>query len=165
MMADKSIKILILLGSNIEKEKNLPRAVQRLQSYTTLHIQAVSSTYESAALNAAQEKDNTLPTFHNAALLAKTSLEPLAIRTLLRQIERELGRVRTADKFAPRPIDLDLVCYGQAILTAEEAGSEIPDPDILSCAHVAIPLAEIAPDWVHPQTGQLMQEIAEGMTG
>jgi len=96
--------------------------------------------------------------------LAETSLEPLAIRAILRQIEAELGRVRTADKFAPRPIDLDLVCYGQAILTAEEAGSEIPDPDILSCVHVAVPLAEIVPNWVHPQTGQLIREIAGKMT-
>ncbi len=69
-----------------------------------------------------------------------------------------MGRVRTADKFAPRPIDLDIAFYGDRVL--EVAGKVIPDPDVLRFAHVAAPLADVAGDWIHPQTGQTLAEIA-----
>jgi len=154
-------KVFILLGSNIDKEKNIPQAIQALHSQPDLMVSAVSPFYQFAALNSAGEQDETLPAFHNAAVFVETTLAPLALRATLRQIEADLGRVRTVDKFAPRPIDLDIIYYGQSILTAEEAGSRIPDPDSLSHAHIAIPLADIAPDWQHPETGQPLREIAE----
>jgi len=153
-------EVIILLGSNIDKEKNIPQTVTVLHNHSDLVVCAVSAIYESMALNSAGEEDATLPAFHNAAVLVETTLEPVAVRAVLRQIEAELGRVRTDDKFAPRPIDLDIIFYGQSILTAEEAGSPIPDPDSLSHAHIAIPVAEIAPDWQHPETGLSLQKIA-----
>ena len=98
-------------------------------------------------------------------MLADTTLAPQQLRQLLRQIEAELGRVRSPDKFAPRPIDLDLAFYGDTVQTASAGdGQQLPDPDVLRFAHVAMPLAAVAPDWVHPLTGTTLASIAATFT-
>ena len=100
------------------------------------------------------------PAFVNAAVLLRTALPPDRVKTeLLRPIEAALGRVRTADRFAPRPIDLDLVAYGEEVLRSE--GLEVPDPDLLRHAHVALPASEVAPEWRHPETGEPLNAIAD----
>lgn len=73
-----------------------------------------------------------------------------------------MGRVRSEDKYAPRPIDLDIVLFENYI--GEIAGSAIPDPDLLRFAHVAVPCAEAAPDWIHPLTGQTLATIGQQAT-
>ncbi len=80
------------------------------------------------------------------------------LRSVLRDIEASLGRVRTADKFAPRPIDLDIALFGQLVVDLE--GSPIPDPDLAPLPHVALPLADIAPEWILPATGETLAQIA-----
>jgi 7,8-dihydro-6-hydroxymethylpterin-pyrophosphokinase len=73
-------------------------------------------------------------------------------------IEQRLGRVSQANKNAPRPIDLDITLFNREIM---ELGSRhIPDPEIIERPFVAIPLAEIAPDYTHPELGQTLSEIA-----
>ena len=93
------------------------------------------------------------PPFFNAAALIETDLAPGALKEALLAIEDSLGRVRTADKYAPRPIDLDIALYGQHILGLN--GRHIPDPDL--------PLADVAPDWLHPELGLTLAEIARGL--
>jgi 7,8-dihydro-6-hydroxymethylpterin-pyrophosphokinase len=84
----------------------------------------------------------------------------------LLRIERRLGRKRTADKFAPRPIDLDIVLYGEHVLglVIEHSDGQtemiIPARDTLMHAYVALPLADLAPDFVHPLTGETLGQIA-----
>jgi 2-amino-4-hydroxy-6-hydroxymethyldihydropteridine diphosphokinase len=101
------------------------------------------------------------PAFLNAAVELETELPPLALKfEVLRVVEAELGRVRTGDRNEPRTIDLDLALYHQQIVNEPGDGLVLPDPDILGCAHVAVPLAELVPEVPHPVTGEPMGEIA-----
>lgn len=149
---------LILLGSNVEREYNMPAALKRLANHPDLRVTAVSSLYESAAIGGTMDA----PVFTNAAVAVETYLPPIALRQLLRQLEAALGRVRTADKFAPRPIDLDIVMYDDLVMTIE--GSQIPEPEIERRAYIAVPLSEVAPHWMHPQTGQTLHSMAQALS-
>lgn len=151
------MQVLITLGSNINREQNVVEALARLEQQPDLEILAVSPVYVTQAVGA-DGKAAAQPAFSNAAICAETELDPFTLRSKLRALEAAMGRVRTADKFAPRPIDLDIAFYGDHVL--EVAGKVIPDPDVLRFAHVAAPLADIAGDWIHPQTGQTLAEIA-----
>ncbi|NJN82457.1 MAG: 2-amino-4-hydroxy-6-hydroxymethyldihydropteridine diphosphokinase [Caldilineaceae bacterium] len=93
--------------------------------------------------------------------MVETNLTAGELRQVLRSVEAGLGRVRSADKFAPRTIDLDITLFGQEILNLD--GSQIPDVDIVRYAHVATPIAELCPLWRHPQTGQTLSQIAENL--
>lgn len=145
---------LVVLGSNIERQQNLPAALERLRSHTAWLVTEVSSIYESAAVGGSGPQ----PVFWNAAVCLETHLTAAALRSELRRMESEMGRHRSADKFAPRPIDLDIALFNDCELNIE--GSPIPDPDIERQAHVAAPLAEIAPNRVHPSNGLRLSEIA-----
>jgi GTP cyclohydrolase I len=155
------IPVLIVLGSNIDPERNLAQAVAMLGRQPGIRLKAASSIYKSEAVGARTPQAAYL----NAAVLIDTSLEPHALKTVLRGIEAALGRVRTEDKYAPRPIDLDIALYGQQTLDLD--GSPIPDPGILRHPHIAVPLAEVAPDWVYPGKGgggRTLQQIAGGLS-
>lgn len=156
--------IIIALGSNIEPERHLPEAVQMLAAY--VHIRAASRVYESAPIDASGNADTTQSPFLNAALWIETQLRPSVLKyDVLRQIEASLGRVRTEDKFAPRPIDLDLVLYGSLIIERPDPYLRLPDPDTLTRAHIALPLADLAPDFVHPLSGVSLATIAARFAG
>lgn len=152
------VQALITLGSNIDKEVNIPAALRQMDAQSSMVLVAVSDVFETPAVNNDGEFSDQ-EAFHNAAVLIKTALPTVDLRSVLRTIEVELGRVRTADKFAARPIDLDIALYGDAVLNLE--GSHIPDPDILRYPHVAVPLANVAPDWIHPITGDTLRQIAQ----
>lgn len=155
------MEILITLGSNIDRERNIQRALAELERHPRLRVLAVSPVYVTPALGA-DGQPSAQADFANAAVRAETDLEPAALRQVLRAIESAMGRVRTEDKFAPRPIDLDLAFYGREVI--ETGGRPLPDPDVLRFAHVAVPLADVAGEWVHPQTGQTLAEIAAALT-
>lgn len=115
-------------------------------------LTAVSHVYENPAIGGDPQAN-----FLNAAALIQVELSPSTIRDALREMEADLGRVRTEDKYAPRTIDLDLALLG----TRVEHDPPLPDPEIARLAHLAIPLAELAPDFVHPVLGQTLRAIAE----
>lgn len=131
-MDEKTHQVYLSLGSNIEPEQNLARAVQLLRQ--KVHILSISHAWQSHAVG------SDGPDFLNACVLLVT---PLRLQELKEQvihpIERALGRKRTADKFAPRPIDIDILFY-----------DEEPFGDFLHHAFVIVPLAEIAPALRHP---------------
>lgn len=141
----------IFIGSNIEREKNYLEALTRLRALGNLV--AVSRVYETPALGA-----NDAPSFFNGAVWLKTALAPHALRNELRAVEHALGRVRTADKFAPRPIDLDLVLYGE--VTLDDGEWKLPDPDIFERGFMARALAQLNPDYVIPPDGPTLAELA-----
>lgn len=151
------MQVLITLGSNIDREWNVHEALRQLERQPALRILAVSPVYVTSAVGPDGEF-TAQPAFSNAAICAETELDPFTLRGHLRALEAAMGRVRTPDKFAPRPIDLDIAFYGDQVV--EVAGKTIPDADVLRFAHVAVPLADVAGDWVHPQTGQTLAEIA-----
>jgi 2-amino-4-hydroxy-6-hydroxymethyldihydropteridine diphosphokinase len=144
-------RAFISLGSNITPEKYLPLAIQQLHSLG--EILGTSCVYQNPPVGRPEQAD-----FLNAAALVETTLSAIEIRNHLRKVEANLGRVRTEDKFAARTIDLDLCLLGDMILDRPEI--TLPDPDLLSRGHLAIPIAELAPDFRHPLTGETLEQIA-----
>jgi dihydroneopterin aldolase/2-amino-4-hydroxy-6-hydroxymethyldihydropteridine diphosphokinase len=145
-------RAFISLGANIAPERNLPAAVRRLAA--RCRLLAVSPVYETAPVGKTDQ-----PNFMNAAALIETELTAAALKSqVLQAIEQELERVRTADKNAPRTIDLDIALFNDEVLHI--GPRHIPDPDILRFVHVAQPLADLAPQQRHPETGQTLREIA-----
>ncbi|NIO41738.1 MAG: 2-amino-4-hydroxy-6-hydroxymethyldihydropteridine diphosphokinase [Burkholderiales bacterium] len=140
------------LGSNIEPERNLPAAVSQLAQFG--RVRAVSSVWETLPVGLSDQ-----PNFLNAAVLIETHLSARALREeAIAAIEAALGRVRTENKNAPRTIDIDIMLFNHDIIQLERR--RIPDPEVLERPFVAIPLADIAPDYVHPETGQTLKDIA-----
>lgn len=144
-------RTFISVGSNIEPEKNLPLGIKSLGRLG--NVVAVSGVYQNPPVGSRDQPD-----FLNAAILLLTSSQALALRGQLRAIEAELGRFRTEDKFAPRTLDLDLCLFENLIIQTPEIS--IPDPDILQRAHLAVPLADLDPEFRHPLTGETLESIA-----
>lgn len=143
------------LGSNIDKERNLARAMKLLAE--RVRVASVSSVYESEPVGTAPQES-----FLNAVAMVETALSPDDLKIqILAPIEREMGRLRTADPYGPRTIDLDIVLFnGEVIRTPLQI---IPDPEIGLRPHLAVPLAELAPEHVHPETGETIREIAASL--
>ncbi|HRW47351.1 MAG TPA: 2-amino-4-hydroxy-6-hydroxymethyldihydropteridine diphosphokinase [Caldilinea sp.] len=151
------MEVLIALGSNIDRERNMAAAIDRLRAHPQMELVAVSPIYTTAAIGS-DGAESGQPIFANAAARIATALPAAKLRHELRAMEAALGRVRTADKFAPRPIDLDIIFYGAEVLELD--GHHIPDRDVVRFAHIALPAADIAGDWIHPETGQTLATIA-----
>jgi len=92
-------------------------------------------------------------------VLLEVDIAPEELRTELHKIETDLGRVRTRDKYAPRIIDLDLSLFGDQVLSGSDY--QIPDPELTRLAHLAIPLAELAPEFRHPSLDETLRQIAD----
>ena len=148
-------EVYLSLGSNLDPERNLVRAIELLRERCT--ILAVSSAYRTAP-----QGDPDQPDFLNLALKLTTSQLPLAFKkAVVDSIEQQLKRVRDPDnKNAPRTIDLDIALWNTDVFDYGHKPWHIPDPDILRFAHVTVPLAEIAPDYIHPETGETLAQIA-----
>lgn len=148
-------RVFLSLGSNIEPEANLRACLGVLRQKCT--VLAVSPVYETAPVGYSQQPD-----FLNAAVLLETPLSPEAFRAqVILPIERALGRVRDPhNKNAPRTIDLDIALWDGDSFDFGEKPWHVPDPDITRYIHVARPLADLAPDYVHPEDGRTLAEIA-----
>lgn len=141
------------LGSNIDKEHNMRTCVRSLAQHGKLL--AVSAAYETAPIGNVDD-----PVFLNAAVLLETPLTAADLKAhVLRPLEEQLGRKRSSDPNAPRPIDVDISLFGDAVFDLGKR--HIPDPEILLYPHIAVPLADIAPDYRHPETGDTLAEIAQ----
>lgn len=117
---------------------------------------AASPIYRTAPIG-----DETAPTFWNAAVLVEAAGSPFDFKeSVLRPIEAELGRARGSDRNAPRTIDLDLVLFGDRVVADPEGGLTLPDPDIVRRAHLALPLADLAPDLPLPGDGRTLAAVA-----
>lgn len=138
------------MGSNIDPERYLPRALERLS--TLGRLVGVSSAYQNPAVGSMPQPD-----YLNAAALLEVELSSDELRSELRKIEAALGRARTEDRYAPRTIDLDLVWMEERI----ERSPPLPDPEIGERPHLAIPLAELIPDLQHPVTGESLRSMAD----
>ncbi|MBF0402118.1 MAG: 2-amino-4-hydroxy-6-hydroxymethyldihydropteridine diphosphokinase [Magnetococcales bacterium] len=149
--------VLIAFGSNIDPLPNLHRGLLRL--HQEVGISAVSTVYRTAALPDPERGGSAAaPDFLNGAVRLESQQDPFALQRLLRTIEAELQRVRTAWRYAPRTLDLDIALMGESLLQSEQL--VLPDPDILQRPFLAIPLAELAPDLLHPLEGCSLSEIA-----
>lgn len=146
--------VLVSCGSNVDSERNLEAAVELLAR--VCEIGSVSRVFATRGVGA-----TPMPEFRNAALELKTDLSPGRLKySVLRDVEARLGRRRTRDASAPRTIDLDISLFGDQAFESEPLGLWIPDPEIETHLHVAVPLADIAPERRHPVSGDSLGEIA-----
>ena len=150
--------VVIALGSNIEKEVNLPLAVQLLREMCT--VTAVSPVYETVPVGLL-----TQPNFLNTAVSIQTELSATEIKQgPIHTIETKLKRVRTEDPNAPRTIDADIVLFNDEVFAYDGGDGrlrQVPDPDLLKFPHVAVPVADLLPEMPHPQTGEPLATLAQ----
>ena len=148
-------RAVIGLGSNIDPEKNIRMAVRLLGRCDAWSLRAVSPSYSGRAVGI----DG--PDFHNAAVLIDTSLEPVELKARLRAIEERMGRVRVGDRSAARPIDLDIVLFEG--FEGEVGGTAIPDGSLGEHAYLAVPVADLVPEWEYRTGGPTLRDLAESI--
>ncbi len=145
-------QICLAIGANIgDRLASLRGAVEALSPYMT--IKAVSPVYETAPAYATDQ-----PAFLNAALMGETALDPIKLLYTVKELERELGRTPTF-RYGPRLIDIDILFYDDL----EMVSSELTIPHPLMCERIFVlkPLADIAPDWVHPAAKVTVRELLD----
>ncbi len=141
------------LGSNLgDRQANLDRALELLSQ--RLRLGKVSSIYDSEPVGNVDQ-----PRFLNLVCQITTHLAPQGLLALAKGIEARLGRVGPSG--APRPIDIDILFYGDQVIKTPEL--VIPHPRLTERAFVLVPLVEIAPDLVHPVNGKTAKELLKAM--
>jgi 2-amino-4-hydroxy-6-hydroxymethyldihydropteridine diphosphokinase len=143
------VEVYLGLGSNLgDKEKNIARALELLGERGS--VASVSRLYETDPVGLAG------PLFLNAVSLYCTDLGPEELLALIKGIEARLGR---KEGRANRPIDIDILIYGDLVLKSETL--TIPHPRLAERAFVLVPLAELAPKLVVPGTGETVSGLLE----
>jgi 2-amino-4-hydroxy-6-hydroxymethyldihydropteridine diphosphokinase len=145
------------LGANLgDRERTILAAVFKLRDTEGIRVTQVSTLLENPAVGGPPDA----PPYLNGAAELRVSLSAQALFRRLMQIERELGRTRQK-KWDPREIDLDLLLFGNQIIST--AGLVVPHPLMHERKFVLQPLAEIAPEAVHPvlqmTVGGLLEDL------
>lgn len=145
--------VYLLLGSNLGDRPAFLRAAHDRISRQVGSVQAASAVYETTAWGKTDQA-----AFLNQVLLVKTRLAPDQVLQETQAIERELGRVRK-EKWTARVVDIDILFYGQQILHTPVL--TIPHPHLHSRRFTLVPLAELAPDLMHPGLKKTVRELLE----
>ncbi|MBE9184105.1 2-amino-4-hydroxy-6-hydroxymethyldihydropteridine diphosphokinase [Microcoleus sp. LEGE 07076] len=149
----KSTKCAIALGSNLgDSLATLKSAIATLNNTPEITVKSHSSWYQTAPVGPPQ------PDYINACAILEVALEPQQLLAALLAIEIKFNRIRR-EKWGPRTLDLDLLLYDNLIL--ETPTLTLPHPRMLERAFVLVPLAEIAPDWVHPVTKSAIDQLVQ----
>ena len=135
-------KVYLLIGGNMgDRMANLGLAIKAIEKEIG-PIQNASSIYETAAWGNTQQPD-----FLNQALLIHTQLDALSLMTVLLNIEKKMGRERSIP-MGPRTIDLDIIYFNEEVIN--QPNLVIPHPRLAERKFVLLPLAELAPTFLHP---------------
>ncbi|MCZ6828730.1 MAG: 2-amino-4-hydroxy-6-hydroxymethyldihydropteridine diphosphokinase [Gammaproteobacteria bacterium] len=135
--------VYLNVGSNTARTDHICAGLDALQAqFGALEL---SSVYESEALGFSGDR------FYNLAVAVYTDMPVVELASWLRQLEYSKGREPGAERFSPRNLDIDILCYADKVGCI--AGVELPRPEILENAHVLGPLAELVPTALHPVAG------------
>ncbi|MGI9273066.1 MAG: 2-amino-4-hydroxy-6-hydroxymethyldihydropteridine diphosphokinase [Woeseiaceae bacterium] len=141
-------KVYLGLGSNVEPQKHLRLGIEELaRQFGVLEL---SNLYQNAAVGFDGDA------FVNLVIGLESDASPLEIHNTIEEIHTLAERERGESRFAPRTLDIDLLLYDDLILN--EPPLRLPRGDILKYSFVLGPLAEIAPELRHPETGRLITE-------
>ena len=149
----KLTKCAIALGSNLgDSLATLKSAIATLNNTPEITVNSHSSWYQTAPVGPPQ------PDYINACAILEVALQPEQLLASLLEIEIKFNRIRR-EKWGARTLDLDLLLYDDLILDTPTL--TLPHPRMTERAFVLVPLAEIAPDWVHPVTKSAIGEILQ----
>ncbi len=134
----------ILLGSNINPENNITKAIDLLKKECKLLKS--SRIWETEAIG------SNGPNFLNSAIVIDTPLSENELKNqVLHTIEKDLGRIRTEDKYAPRTIDLDIIIFD----------GQVVDQDLWQRSFIASPISDLYPDLRHPTNKKALLQVAK----
>ena len=139
----------VSVGSNVDKEKNIEAGLNSLRE--TFGELTISPIYETAAVGFDGED------FYNLVVSFETDLSAHTIFEKLRELEFKHGRLLNSQKFTPRTLDLDLLLFGDVII--DDGILKLPRDDIEKYQFVLQPLADIAPDLIHPLLKKTYREM------
>ena len=146
----KPVIVYLGLGSNLgDRKANLCRALELLSA--NVKVARVSPVYDTAPVGNTDQ-----PRFLNLVCKAKTPLTPPHLLSIIKDIEKQLGRV-PAPPNSPRPIDIDILFYSDLVL--ETPALVIPHPRLTERAFVLTPLADIAPRLKQPVSGKTVRQM------
>ena len=151
-----SVSCAIALGSNLgDSLAILKGAIKKLNQHPHITVKACSSVYQTAPIGPPQ------PDYLNVCAVLETDLAPEELLRTLLQIELAFGRVRR-ERWGPRLLDLDLLLFGNIVLTTPTL--QIPHPRMHDRAFVMVPLSEIAGNWQDPISGKAIFQLAQMVT-
>ncbi len=142
-MTSDSVTAYLGLGSNEgNRHQYLLEAIQILNQHDEVHVANQSMVHETAPVSHIEQGD-----FLNQIVQVETALDPPSLLRVCLDTEASLGRVRE-ERWGPRTIDIDILFYGDEIIQLN--GLTIPHPEVHKRSFMLTPLAEIAPEHVHP---------------
>ncbi|WP_436858402.1 2-amino-4-hydroxy-6-hydroxymethyldihydropteridine diphosphokinase [Citrobacter tructae] len=146
-------RVYIALGSNLASPlEQVNAAIQAIGEIPDSQIVAVSSFYRTPPLGPQDQPD-----YLNAAVALETALEPEALLDHTQHIELQQGRVRKAERWGPRTLDLDIMLFGDRTISTERL--TVPHYDMKNRDFMLWPLFEIAPELVFPDGISLQQQL------
>ncbi len=147
-------RIYLGLGTNLgDRWRNLMRAIEGLRAFVA--VDTVSPVYETEPWGYADQ-----PRFLNAVVTGTTRLAPHDLLAALKRLEHDLGR-RPTFRYGPRIIDIDILFYGN--LCIDTPNLSVPHPRLHERAFVLVPLADVAPDLIHPCLGVSVRTLLDAV--
>ena len=145
----------LILGSNIGDRQACIESAKRLISADAGAILSFSDMYETEPWGFVHEN-----LFLNQVIAVETNLNPFELLAALKKIEISLGRIRHKERYTARTIDIDILFYDDVVISTPEL--TIPHAEIANRRFVLEPLAELAPEFIHPLLKMAVKELLAG---